>query len=90
MNTKLIVVIVRGANCNKLVHVMLDAGYGVTEFSSMGGFLRRKNTTLLVGVLAEQVEAALQMIREICPTPEDADEHSATLFVLNTTGSSTI
>lgn len=83
MSTKLILVVLRGGDREKLIHRLLDAGYRVTEFSSMGGFLRRKSTTLLIGVPPEQTEHALTLIREMCPSPPDADEHSATLFVLH-------
>jgi uncharacterized protein YaaQ len=82
MNTKLIVIILRGVDRNKLVHQLHDTGFRVTEFASMGGFLRRKNTTLLIGLPADRVEAALAIIRETCPTPAGSDEHSATIFVL--------
>jgi len=83
MSIKLILVVLRGGDREKLIHRLLDAGYRVTEFSSVGGFLRRKSTTLLIGVPSEQTEHALTIIRETCPSPPDADEHSATLFVLH-------
>jgi uncharacterized protein YaaQ len=83
MSTKLILVVLRGGDRESLIHLLLDAGYRVTEFSSMGGFLRRKNTTLMIGVPPEQTEQALALIRETCPTPPNADEHSATIFVIH-------
>lgn len=90
MTTKLIIVVLRGGGCDRLVHQLLDAGYGVTEFSSMGGFFRRKSTTLLIGLPAEKVDAALATIRDLCPTPPGADEHSATVFVLSTSRTTTM
>jgi uncharacterized protein YaaQ len=83
MSTKLVLIILRGADRDKLVRRLHDADFRVIEFASMGGFLRRKNTTLLVGLPADRVEPALAIIRETCPTPPDADEHSATVFVMN-------
>jgi len=83
MSTKLILVVLRRRDKDKLIHRLLDAGYRVTEFSSMGGFLRRKSTTLLIGVPPEQTEYALSLIRETCPSPPEADQHSATIFVLH-------
>lgn len=83
MTDKLILVIVRGSGCEKLDHQLVDAGFRVTEFSSMGGFLRRRSTTLLIGLQEEQVESALQIIRAFCPSAPEADEHNATIFVLN-------
>jgi uncharacterized protein YaaQ len=82
MNTKLILVILKGGACEKVTHNLHDAGFRVTELSSMGTFLRQRSTTLVIGLPGEQVEQALSIIRTSCPdsTPE---QHNATLFVLN-------
>lgn len=80
--TKLLIVIVRGNRANKLRPHLLDAGFRVTEFSSLGGFLRQNSTTLLVGVSEDRVEHALSLIRTHCPTPEGDTEHAATIFQL--------
>jgi len=80
--SKLIIVVVPGG-CGDLVQQLVDGGYNVTKFSSIGGFLRHRSTTLLVGVSEEQVQPALALIRAQCPTPSGSSEHSATLFVLN-------
>lgn len=82
MSTKLIIVVVH-KNHDELLRRLLDAGFRVTQFSSLGGFLRRRSATLLVGVEEGRLDEALAMIRQTCPTPPGADEHSATLFVLN-------
>jgi uncharacterized protein YaaQ len=82
--TRLLLVILKGADRDTLLHRLLDAEFRVTEFASVGGFLRRKSTTLVIGVAKGRVEEALAIIRETCPTPPDADEHRATIFVLNT------
>lgn len=82
MTSKLVIAIVRSGDHDALLRHLLDAGFRVTEFSSVGGFLRRKSVTLLVGVQAERLDEALALIRQTCPTPPDADEHRATVFVL--------
>lgn len=82
MSTKLIIVVVH-KNHDELLRRLLDAGFRVTQFSSLDGFLRRRSATLLVGVEEGRLDEALAMIRQTCPTPPGADEHSATLFVLN-------
>lgn len=85
MSTRLIVVVLRGSGCDRLMHRLLDADLRVTEFSSTGGFLRRKSTTLIIGAPADRVDTALALIREMCATPPGADEHNATIFVLRAT-----
>jgi uncharacterized protein YaaQ len=83
MNAKIILVILHGSTCDKLSHQLIDAGFRVTEFSSTGGFLRRKSMTLIVGVAEEEVEKGLALIRSVCPSSENPDEHNATIFVLD-------
>lgn len=83
MNAKIILVILHGGVCDKLSHYLIDAGFRVTEFSSTGGFLRRKSTTLIVGVSEDKVEEGLALIRNACPTSENSAEHNATIFVLD-------
>ncbi|HEX3051747.1 MAG TPA: cyclic-di-AMP receptor [Aggregatilineaceae bacterium] len=79
---KLILVILRGDG-DKLTQILTDQDYRVTEFSSVGGFLRRRHTTLLIGVADEQVDTALGLIREANPATATTDEHYATIFVLD-------
>ena len=52
-------------------------------FGSTGGFLRRGNTTLLMGMEESKVDGALDIIRANTKPPEDAGLHRATIFVLN-------
>ncbi|NDJ75367.1 MAG: hypothetical protein GYB65_03830 [Chloroflexi bacterium] len=83
MTTKLILTILKGTDCEALIQHLTDAGFEATHFSSIGAFFRRKSSTLLIGVPADEVETALAIIRQHCPTPPDADEHNATIFVLS-------
>ncbi|NLX10197.1 MAG: hypothetical protein GXY36_11115 [Chloroflexi bacterium] len=85
MTTKLILVVLRSGGCEKLNNRLLDEGYRVTEFASTGGFLRRGNTTLFIGVSDEQVEHVLALMREACTEMGEAaeGEHNATVFVLD-------
>jgi len=61
---------------------LTSADYRVTCIASTGGFLRRGQSTLLIGVEDERVERGLQIIRESCSTPTDANTKRATVFVL--------
>ena len=42
---------------------LVAQGYRVTRIASTGGFLRRGNTTLLIGAEEDQVETALRLLR---------------------------
>ncbi|MCS7252106.1 MAG: cyclic-di-AMP receptor [Anaerolineae bacterium] len=43
---------------------LVAQGYRVTHLASTGGFLRRGNTTLLIGAEDDQVEIVLRLLRE--------------------------
>ncbi len=60
---RLIIALLRDADGEEVLGALLDANYRVTRIASTGGFMRRGNSTLLIGVEKEQVEAAVQLIR---------------------------
>ena len=60
---RLIIALLRDADGEEVLRALLDANYRVTRIASTGGFMRRGNSTLLIGVEKEQVEAAVQLIR---------------------------
>ena len=65
-----------------MLKALLDADYRVTRIASTGGFMRRGNSTLLIGVEKEQVEAAVKIIREHSAPAIDPGLKRATIFVL--------
>ena len=80
---KLIIAIVRDIDDGRVIDQLVSQGYRVTRLATTGGFLRRGNVTLLVGVEGDdQVQAVFDLLRETC-SPADPDHHRATLFVVN-------
>ncbi len=68
---KLVVVVINNnRDRQKVCDALIQQEFRFTEIGSTGGFLRRGNTTLLIGVPDEQVETVLALIREICQTRE--------------------
>jgi uncharacterized protein YaaQ len=57
--------------------------YRVTRVASTGGFLKRGNTTMLIGVDANQVEAVIDTLRASLGPATDPSERRATVFVLD-------
>ena len=80
---KLLVVIVNDVDAEGVLRRLVEAGYRATRISSTGGFLRRGNTTLLMGMEENKVDGALDIIRANTQPPVDAAQHRATIFVLN-------
>ncbi len=78
---KLMIVIVRDGDAGAVVDRLIQEGYRVTRIASTGGFLRRGNMTLLIGVEDGQVDAVVDLLREACGPPEPG-QHRATIFVV--------
>ncbi len=78
---KLMIIILRDIDAENVVAELVAHEYRVTRMSSTGGFLRRGNVTLLVGVENDQVDPVIDLLRETCCPPEKEEEHRATIFV---------
>jgi uncharacterized protein YaaQ len=80
---KLILAIVSADAIDPVSKALVQNKYTVTQISSVGGFLRRGSTTLVIGVQENQVEDALAVIRGACGPHTSNDAHAGTVFVLN-------
>ena len=63
---KLIIAIVQDEDASRLISQLMNDGFGVTKLATTGGFLRAGNTTLLVGVDDDRVQAAMDVIEKVC------------------------
>ena len=80
---KMIMAIVEDQFSDTTSSVLVKANFRVTRLASTGGFLREGATTLMVGVEDDQLDTALQLIREQIPLSDDMENIQATIFVLN-------
>ena len=78
---KLIFAILKDDDVDNVVQALTSASFRVTRVASTGGFFRKGNTTLLIGVDDEQVDASIQLLREKT-TPEPNEQKRATVFVV--------
>ena len=82
--TKLILAIIFNTDAvDPLSQALVDADYAMTKISSMGGFLRRQNTSFVIGVEEARLEGAMNIIREVCSPYSTPEGHAATIFVLD-------
>lgn len=87
---KLIVAIVQGDDADDIIRAMLAAGHRLTRINTTGGFLRRGNATLLIGVEEHQIDEVIALMQssaprrtESAPLSKGIPEYTATVFVLD-------
>ena len=82
--SKLILAVIFNADAvEPLSQALLAEAYSVTKISSMGGFLRRQNTTFVIGVEDARLPGAMTIIRDVCGPYSHDEGHAATIFVLD-------
>jgi uncharacterized protein YaaQ len=86
----MVLAILQNEDADLVAGGLLAAGYRLTRLNTAGGFLRRGNVTLLVGVEAQKVDDVLGIIQANCRLREEARPlqagmpmYSATVFVLD-------
>jgi uncharacterized protein YaaQ len=80
---KLIIAIVSDKDYEKITRGLTSEEYRVTCIASTGGFFRRGNTTLLIGLEKERMNRALEIIKENSTSPDVSGTKKTTIFVLD-------
>jgi uncharacterized protein YaaQ len=80
---KLVIVILGDGEAEAAVRSLVEAGFRVTRLASSGGFLRRGNTTLLMGMEPEKVDQAFAVVRQTLSGVAEPGLQRATAFVLD-------
>jgi len=86
---KLIIGVVQNEDADAVVDALLEEEFRATRLASTGGFLRRGNTTLMIGADEDQVDRVLDLIRGnarsgAAPADSGATQPAAaTVFVLD-------
>ena len=63
---KLVISIVQAYDTDKLLRAIVEKGLRATKISSVGGFLRMGNATILMAVRDDEVATAIDLIRDTC------------------------
>lgn len=82
---KLIIAVIQDHVINDILTELSNNDVRVTKLSSTGGFFKKGNTTILIGVEDEKVLQTKEMILNISNKKESVDEKTANIvmFVLN-------
>ena len=60
---KLILAVIRDIDSESVIRTLIKAGYRVTRLASTGGFLRRGNMTLMIGVNEGDEQKVIDLMR---------------------------
>lgn len=67
---KMIIAIIGSEDADDLVYELNQNSFFVTKLSTMGGFMKKRSTTLMLGVDDGRVEAAVEIIKKMSGTRE--------------------
>ena len=79
---KMMLVILNDQDAETVLRELVEQEFRATRIASTGAFLRRGNTTLLIGLELEKVDEVLEIIRSQAAEPEQPGQRRATVFVL--------
>jgi uncharacterized protein YaaQ len=62
---KLLMAIIQAEDTSDVMDALTHAGYRVTKIASQGGWLRKENSTLLIGLQDKQAWHAVALLRRV-------------------------
>lgn len=77
---KLIITIIPDSDCDSVSLALTERKFRVTQIASTGGFLRKGNATLLVGVEDEHLDEAVGLIKQT--VEKSSNKWKGVLFVI--------
>lgn len=78
---KMIIAILKDDDVDPALQALTTDGFRVTRVASTGGFFRKGNTTLLIGVEDGQVNSAIETLRKNTTAAEEGTKRG-TIFVV--------
>jgi len=65
-SVKLVVSIVRDQDAGRVIDALVAQEFRATRINTAGGFLKRGNATLLIGVQDEEVDDVVGIVQDVC------------------------
>ena len=62
--SKLVLAVLQGSDSDNTSRNLNEHGFMVTLLSSTGGFLKKKSTTVMIGVEADRLEEAMEILQK--------------------------
>jgi uncharacterized protein YaaQ len=88
MDTRVILAVIPEQDADSVLTTLHEQGFRVTRIASTGGFWRRGNVTLLIGVAKGQVSEAIELLRDRCSACGESrrgkgEGNGGVVFILN-------
>ena len=80
---KMVICILQDSDKDNVSRALNESAFRVTVLPSTGAYFRRGNTTMLIGVEDDEVQDAIEVVRQNCAEPAEPDMKRATVFVLD-------
>lgn len=96
---KLVLAVIQESDYEMVASCLTEHAFYVTQLSSTGGFLRKKNTTVMIGVEEDRLQDVLDIVKQYAgrriqrtytpttpggiPMPVDMQAGGAAVFVLS-------
>ena len=62
--SKLVLAVLQGSDADNTIRNLNEHGFIVTLLSSTGGFLKKKSTTVMIGVEEDRLEEVMDLLRK--------------------------
>ncbi len=79
---KLVMSIVRDQDAGRVIDALVAREFRATRINTAGGFLKRGNATLLIGVQDEEVDEVVGIVQDICRRDGNAEPPGTGVGVL--------
>ena len=79
--SKLVLAVLQGSDSDNTIRNLNERGFMVTVLSSTGGFLKKKSTTVMIGVEESQLDTALSILKTC------AGHRQSTAYAMPSSGS---
>ena len=77
--SKLVLAVLQGSDSDNTIRNLNEQGFMVTVLSSTGGFLKKKSTTVMIGVEEERLEEALDILQKYAGHRKETVYQSVTM-----------
>ena len=77
--SKLVLAVLQGSDCDNTIRNLNERGFMVTLLSSTDGFLKKKSTTVMIGVEEDRLEEAMDILQRFAGRRRETVYQSMTM-----------